>query len=86
MKSSPLQYILQSLQSEHTDSIKSISKTETSNQSQFVGYIGAEQHSLSVTRTAITDSLSSVSCDLDARNAEVKKFVTEEIARDVPTG
>ncbi len=57
-----------------------------SNQSQFVGYIGAEQHSLSVTRTVIADTSSSMSCDLDMRNNEVKKFVTEEIARDVPTG
>ena len=76
----------QKLQSQHAESTSALKKSQSKQHTQLSSAIGAEQSSLAQSRKEIADWSESVSADLQKRDADVEKFLTEDLTKDVPTG
>ena len=77
---------LQKLQLQHAESTNALKNTQSEQHKQLTSAIGAEQGSLAQSRKAIADWSESVTSDLQKRDADVEKFLTEDLSKDVPTG
>ena len=74
------------MQSQHAESTGALKKSQSEQHVQLASSIGAEQSSLAQSRKEIADWSQSVSADLQKRDADVEKFLTEDLTKDVPTG
>ena len=68
------------------ESTSALKKSQSEQHTQLLSSIGAEQSSLAQSRKDIANWSQFVSADLQKRDADVEKFLTEDLTKDVPTG